>query len=282
MPWVRLDDQFTDHPKIVAAGPLAAWLYIAGLCYCNRFLTNGFIPTEQVVRLAPHSESTENHLKSAHLLASKLCALRLWTPDDRKGIPGFTVHDFLRYQSSRAQIIRDREANKSRQDRFRNKPDNGRRHGVMKPVSHGRVTASPLPLPLPRVKKEDVPPAAVSARSKRPMFKGQRLVVFEWQVEDCVQVLGTHTDEFHLDEWFDALDRALVESDLVLPKRDGGRWLQGELLKEVKKRRLPIAGQTQEDDGTPWAWQCPKCGEIHEGTAAQNRQLACLKNSQEA
>ena len=52
MPWVRLDDQFPDHPKSLAVGPLGSWLYICGLAYANRFLTDGFIPERQTKRLA--------------------------------------------------------------------------------------------------------------------------------------------------------------------------------------------------------------------------------------
>lgn len=44
MPWVRIDDGMPQHPKVAAAGPLAFALQIAGLCYCNRNLTDGFIP----------------------------------------------------------------------------------------------------------------------------------------------------------------------------------------------------------------------------------------------
>src|SRR3990167_2964612 len=58
MAWVRLDEEFPDHPKIVSAGPLAAWLYVAGLCYCNRLLTNGFIPEDQISRLIAVPEAS--------------------------------------------------------------------------------------------------------------------------------------------------------------------------------------------------------------------------------
>jgi hypothetical protein len=114
------------------------------------------------------------------------------------------------------------------------------------------------------------------------VFKGQRLVVFEWQLDDCLKVLGKLSDDFGLDEWFYELDRTLVDANVVLPQRDGGRWLQTELLKEVKKRRLPIAGESRHDDGLPHAWQCGKCGEIHEGSADQFARSICLKNGRRA
>ena len=44
MAWVKIDDHFDEHPKIAQAGPLAVAVWLAGLAYCNRNLTDGFIP----------------------------------------------------------------------------------------------------------------------------------------------------------------------------------------------------------------------------------------------
>lgn len=48
MTWARLDDNCPGHPKVSAAGPLAWVLWTRGLIYCNRYLTDGFIPRNQV------------------------------------------------------------------------------------------------------------------------------------------------------------------------------------------------------------------------------------------
>jgi hypothetical protein len=42
--WVRLDDEFPAHPKLAEVGPLGLAMQVAALCYCNRYLTDGFIP----------------------------------------------------------------------------------------------------------------------------------------------------------------------------------------------------------------------------------------------
>lgn len=44
MPWVRIDDHFDEHPKMSRVGPLGWGVWLAGLAYCNRNLTDGFIP----------------------------------------------------------------------------------------------------------------------------------------------------------------------------------------------------------------------------------------------
>lgn len=96
MPWVRLDDQFPEHPKVSEAGPLAAWLYVCGLAYCARQLTDGFIPAAQLRRLLPTG--------SVAKLADRLVSARLWEPTDG----GFRVHDYLEYQPSRVEVEAER------------------------------------------------------------------------------------------------------------------------------------------------------------------------------
>ena len=44
MAWVKIDDNFAQHPKIAQVGPLGMAMQIAALCYCNRLMTDGFIP----------------------------------------------------------------------------------------------------------------------------------------------------------------------------------------------------------------------------------------------
>lgn len=51
MAWALLDDNFPNHPKAVEAGPLAAYLFVCGLCYCRRFHTDGFIPRKALPML---------------------------------------------------------------------------------------------------------------------------------------------------------------------------------------------------------------------------------------
>ncbi len=77
-------------------------------------------------------------------------------------------------------------------------------------------------------------------RSKHPVFKGQRFVVFDWQYEDLGRLLGPHFEDFDLDLWFDRLDKQLVKDKQVVPQRDKGEWLQARCLEEAKKRGLSI------------------------------------------
>lgn len=107
MRWVRLDEQFTDHPKVLQAGPLAGWLYVCGLTYCSRYLTDGFIPAAQVRRLAA--------VNNAAQLAQRLVDVGLWEVKEN----GYLVHDYLDYQQGSAIVRRERDAAKTRMRRLR-------------------------------------------------------------------------------------------------------------------------------------------------------------------
>jgi hypothetical protein len=80
-----------------------------------------------------------------------------------------------------------------------------------------------------------------TARSKRPIYTGHRIVVFDWQLDDLMRMLGDHTDGFDLHAWFDTLDHRARDSCLVISKRDNGAWLYDQTLEEARRRGLPIA-----------------------------------------
>jgi len=80
-PWVRLDDNFAEHPKLVKAGPRAGWLHVAALCYCSRQLTDGHVP-ETALRLL---------MAGARPLADRLVEAGLWEVNR----DGWNIHDYL-------------------------------------------------------------------------------------------------------------------------------------------------------------------------------------------
>lgn len=88
-------------------------------------------------------------------------------------------------------------------------------------------------------------PVALSSGSKHPVFKGQRFVVFDWQLEGLIRLLGAHADGFDLHEWFFTLDTEAMRSGEVVPQRDNGAWLQARTLAEAKRRGFPIAEAPQ-------------------------------------
>lgn len=95
MAWVKIDDGFADHPKIAAAGPLGMALQVAALCYCNRFLTDGFIPQSVALRLIQFEGLAE-----PEEVIQRLITAGVW--DEAEG--GYLIHDYLEYQPSREEI----------------------------------------------------------------------------------------------------------------------------------------------------------------------------------
>lgn len=98
MTWTKLTEDFPQHPKIVAAGEWAELIHIHALIYCNRFLTDGFVPTEVVPTLTRIRSHVEPSVKA-------LIKLGIWMPVEG----GFVIHDFLEYQPSKAKVLAERK-----------------------------------------------------------------------------------------------------------------------------------------------------------------------------
>jgi len=98
--WVRLDDNFPGHRKVLAAGPEAAWLHVEGLCYCAHQQTDGAIPDAALVKLTQFSKP------KALKLAARLVEAGLW---ERNGV-GYAIHDYLDYNPSKKSLDEKREA----------------------------------------------------------------------------------------------------------------------------------------------------------------------------
>ena len=103
MTWVKIDDLFPDHPKIVALTDAAFRTHVTGLCYAARYLTDGHIPTGSLRTIGPRKAATE------------LEAAGLWTKTDH----GWQIRDFLDYNPSRDDVETKRAAARIRIARAR-------------------------------------------------------------------------------------------------------------------------------------------------------------------
>ena len=104
--WVRIDDTFPEHPKVVGLSAVAFRLHVAAICYASRNLTDGFIPLG-AVRTLPGG--TPNRAK-------ELADAGLWITDG----PGWQLHDYLDYNRSRGDVEAERDTAKDRMKRVRN------------------------------------------------------------------------------------------------------------------------------------------------------------------
>jgi hypothetical protein len=108
MTWVKIDDGFTDHPKIEGLSDRAFRLHIAGLCFCGRTLSDGHIPTDRVRRLLP---------KVTKAMVAELEEAGTWIAVTS----GFVVKDYLTYNPSRKKVMEDREAAAERKRKWAEK-----------------------------------------------------------------------------------------------------------------------------------------------------------------
>lgn len=122
MGWVRLDDEFYDHPKFEAAGPLGIALWTAALGYCNRKLSDGKLPRSVMRRLLDFDEVAwkvwvsdaaggrwEYRDADPLELADHLVECGLF---ERGPGGSYAIHDYLDFQPSAAEVAKKREDNK--------------------------------------------------------------------------------------------------------------------------------------------------------------------------
>ena len=94
MTWVKLDDGFPTHPKVLELSDRAFRAYVTALCYAAQHLTDGFVPTRIVGKRA----ATE--LIDARLIVA--------------GEGGWVIHDYLSFNPSRESVETKRRADVAR------------------------------------------------------------------------------------------------------------------------------------------------------------------------
>jgi hypothetical protein len=90
MAWAKLDDGFMTHPKALAAGKDGRALFIAGLLYAARELTDGAISDTALPLIATAAEVR------GKATAAKLVAVGLWETAGE----GWQIHDYHDYNPS--------------------------------------------------------------------------------------------------------------------------------------------------------------------------------------
>ncbi len=107
MTWVRLDDRFAEHPKVVGLSDAAFRLHVNALCYAARNLTDGHIPVGAI-----------RALRGQRRTVVALITAGCWEECD----DGWAIHDYLGYNPSAEAVNNGRRAAKERMQRLRS-PD---------------------------------------------------------------------------------------------------------------------------------------------------------------
>jgi hypothetical protein len=187
--WVKLDDGFTDHERVLGLSDPAFRLLVTALVWCNARLTDGFVAEAQVPRLVT--------MRRPMTIVSELLAAGVWHRSmnacghclelrKAKGVTapvprgGYLVHDYLDYQRPAWAIKDERDKARARMQEFRSAARSGvrssERSGERSPEQvagsdersaersgevQGEVRASPVTrVPSPEYPRKEEPSAA--------------------------------------------------------------------------------------------------------------------------
>ena len=121
--WVKIDDAMPHHPKLVAAGPQAFALDVAGICYASRYDTGGFIADRALTAILPSLSQPKRH-------ARDLCEMGRWVRNEERG--GYDIHDYDDYQFTKEERA-DMAQSKTNKSIFANHKRWHERRGVASP-----------------------------------------------------------------------------------------------------------------------------------------------------
>ena len=103
MSWVRLDDRYHNHPKVLGLSDAAYRLHTGAICYCAEFLTDGLLPAGWIREKRPE-------------LVSECVAAQVW---DVREDGSHWIHDFLDYNPPRDKVLADKQAAQERKTKWR-------------------------------------------------------------------------------------------------------------------------------------------------------------------
>lgn len=143
MSWVRLDDQFADHPKVLRLSSDAFRLHVSAMCYCSAQLTDGRVTPLLTRRLTWFVTDPSQ-------IINELVTAGLWESDG----DDYIIHDYLEYNPSADDVRQQRKANADRQAKHRDSKRNTGTNAVSNALHNAPVTASPTPSPSPSERDE--------------------------------------------------------------------------------------------------------------------------------
>lgn len=124
---IALDDNIEDHPKFVGLSNDAFALWVRGIGYCRRNLTDGFIPEAAAASRARSKDPKKT--------IAELTAPPVGLPDSSplwvKVPGGYRVHDYLQWNPSKADVEAKVQANREK----------GRRGGLASGRSRSEANA---------------------------------------------------------------------------------------------------------------------------------------------
>lgn len=143
MAWVKLEDSIVEHRKHLQAGPAACWLWVCGIAYCQRQLSDGFIPDTALPILGV--------IKQPKRLADQLVKVGLFDRVDG----GYCVHDYLDHNLSKAAALERRDAQHAAKVKAGQAGSRARWQNDSRQIADGNSTPIAPSHPIPSVQKKE-------------------------------------------------------------------------------------------------------------------------------
>lgn len=248
--WVKVDDGFPEHHKVLRAGELlgangcgrVAAVWLEAMCYSNRHLTDGFI-SDAVAR---RFHLDKNPLEVIRVMAQKKVRLL----EKKEG--GWQIHDYHDYQPSKAEVEDKRGKERDRKRRVRGvsartndglRADNPRSPHGQTAESHSesqRESAYPVPSrPGPAPEDQDQEQRPAGARHSLNRFTDENprgLVKLAHSVFDDLDAgrPGSHGEPLTPDDVVEELKCRAAKAHI---RYDGDRDRKALDSAEVQRRR---------------------------------------------
>lgn len=127
MTWVRKDDQMPLNRKVAPLSDAAYRLDDEALCWCSRNHTDGRIAADELSSISSRAKARNvgelvkrgrwHAVYSGYECSSPYCP--------KPGPDGWVIHDYLEYNPSKEQVVKDRAAKADRQRRWRERRGRG-------------------------------------------------------------------------------------------------------------------------------------------------------------
>lgn len=144
MGWIRISDDFYDNEKLIDVGPLGMAMWFAAIGFCNRNLTDGYIRKSKAKSLLDFDgigiQTGGNGLcgvgvdgdDAIRMVIDHIVTIGLWhgqghdcdechaRTDGGEPIRSeYLIHDYLKFQPSKAEVEEKAEANRKRVEAWR-------------------------------------------------------------------------------------------------------------------------------------------------------------------
>jgi hypothetical protein len=219
--WTKLDDGFVRHPKVIGLSDRAFRLHIEALCLCSEHLTDGILPTAWV-RRQPQGPVRE------------LVEAGLWSDSP------WSVHDYLSYNPSRADIEGSREQARERMREVRANPEENanRMFDIGSPAQPLRTSTRSLDESAEFVAFYSAYPRKIGRRTAHLAFERALLRTSAKEIIQGAQRLATDPN---------LPEERFIPHPTTWLNRDG--WLDGPLAPEriSSTRRLMRLAETLEE-----------------------------------